>query len=292
MKLVLLLCILLVITFNVLTPIEATYQSDPLNDVWSESSATPGDYVDYVDLEQFVLQGSSLIISTDGDLTTLASNILTHFLVLVSDDGDPTNFEASIGFSQNGNEDRLVYWTISDPISTSGVTWEYDYSGSHYRITSDDLQIDFIEYDGIIYSEILIIAISKDAGKDYYDWIPSFYPLSEIQEIIAKIIPNIATPSGSTPTTTTTVPTTSPPTTSVPPTTTTPPTTTPGNTSPIIIPTTTDEINTTSTTSEITTDNGSLITPGNTVMVGLLAIPSLVIIKRRIRKRSMKRKDE
>lgn len=284
MKLVFSLCILLVIAFSTFRQIEAIYQSDPLNDVWSKSSATSGDYVDYLDLEEVVLQGCSIIITTDGDLTTLATNIITHFLVLFSDDGDPTNFEACIGFSQIGNEDRSVFWTTDDPFENTGVLWEYDYSGSHFEITTDYLKINFIEFDGILYSEILIISISKDAGKDYFDWIPSWYQLSTVQDIIAKIIPNLAIPSGTTPTTTTTtVPTTtiSPPTTSVPP------TTTSVNTSPIIVPTTTDELNTTYTTPDISTEDGGLITPGFTILVGLLTIPSLVVIKRCLKKKKL-----
>jgi hypothetical protein len=285
-KFVVLVSIFTILVLYGITPTKATNQNDPLDDVWDKNSITQGDFVDPIDLEQVELQGSSILISTDGDLSTLATDVLAYFLILLSDDGDPTTFEASIIYSQIGTGEKIIYWTLSDPLADSGVEWECSYSFTSVKLTTDGLEINFVEFDNIVCSEVLVISLAKDTSNEFFDWI-GYYLHSYIQEIYPKLISNLAVTLKPSSTTTTKPATTQPTIPTTTPTTSIIPTTTAVNTSPIIIPTTSLPENSTTTTKDETgstvstsTEEGDSITPGYTLMGILLAIPSLVLLNR------------
>ncbi|MHA2247260.1 MAG: hypothetical protein ACXADY_20105 [Candidatus Hodarchaeales archaeon] len=299
--------ILLVIAFTFISSTQATYQSDLLNDV-QPISGNSGDFVDYIDLNEVILQGTSIIITTDGDLTTLNTGIATYFIVLLSDDGDPTDFEACIMLYHDSPGQDIAYWTTEDPLADIGVDWGSDYTRSHSQITSNEVILHFGEFAGTIYSELLVVSVAQE-GSEYYDWAPNSYTYTVIHQIFSKVLPTHApagssppptttpttttTPPTTTPTTTTTPPITTPTTTTISPTTTTISTTTTDDANPIIIPKTTLDDNTTKTntidqtdtssdvlTSSLTTTKPSTFITGFSVPIIVLCLP-LVLIKRR-----------
>ncbi|MFW9995504.1 MAG: hypothetical protein ACFFD4_25935 [Candidatus Odinarchaeota archaeon] len=169
------LCILVLLV--AVHPVQAVYQTDPPNDVWSEKDSRAGDYSDYIDIQQVMLQGSSILISVEGEIQ--GDDRLMQFFVLLSDDGDPSTFEAAMIFSFSSSDGtKIVHWTIGNPQNDAGADW---------TVTGNLLQLDFLEYSNIIHSESVVITLAIELGNKYYDWTPGIYDLSFVRKIVPMI---------------------------------------------------------------------------------------------------------
>ncbi|MHA1168363.1 MAG: hypothetical protein ACTSRU_11115 [Candidatus Hodarchaeales archaeon] len=295
------LLILLSITMQPLH-IQATYQNDPLNDVWSENEGDFGDYGDNIDIQQVVLQGSTIEITVDGSIGEIGDP--AYFLALLSDDGVLSDFEAAIVFYIDGDSQGVVYWTIGNPFADTGVDWNLDYTGSHSIVNTNLLKLNFREYDKISFSETVIGTYISESGENYFDWAPDFYAPSffrnAFQKIITDLPPTSIIPPSSTttaPTTTATTTTTTTATTTTTTTATTTTTTTTTTSSPETSTTTSTETSSTSTTTpssstesitttEVTSDTSTtgsslpVFTPGFQYMLVFLTITVIITVRK------------
>ncbi len=271
LKLTSFICIILFITLTHVIQVQASSQTDPLDDVVISGSLGIGDYADYIDLKQVEIQGSTIIIMTDGDLTNLSSGTSTYLMALLSDDGNPMNFEAMILISHPATGQDIVYWMIGDPLTDVGIEWESSYSGTHSQIDNNILQLFFLEYYEIVQSEALVVTFT--GGSQYFDWTPNTYHSSYINTIIDTISSTLPVIVASPPPPTTTTPPPPPPTTITS-------TITTSNINPVIITTTTKET-TTEETFSTTSSSPPSPTSGFLFISIILLTPLIILMKRR-----------
>lgn len=176
------LILLFFLTANT-TSTRASHLSDPINDVWAQQMGTKGDFFDSIDITQVNVQGSSITIEVEGIISPLDSGVNRRYVVLFSDDGDPTDFEAAILLVYQGPNDREAFWVVVDndvgpDYWDVGEGWtSYGWSAataSHFVVNENQVTFFFPEFSGVSYATVVAFTMAKETNI-YYDWTPDFY---------------------------------------------------------------------------------------------------------------------
>lgn len=153
-------------------------------------------------------EGSTVSITLESELATLVGSGLNFYiLILFEGNSDITTWEATMLFSYSNSSQEHVHWMLNDPF-VGGQNWIEGFIGTHYQSMGNLIQLTFIEYTTLGYSETQITALPLLSNTSPSDFSAILF---EFSNLIPKVRETPTTiPTTILPTKPTTNPTTKP----------------------------------------------------------------------------------
>lgn len=159
--------------------------TDPASDVKFANTNEVGPFMEGIDILQVSTQGSWVKITSRAPLPLEMSDRIHRLLVMFSDNGDPTDWEAAIMLTSFGENNVQIAWKVgkvtfeeamvqADSIPTG---WKASFTMTSYAVFENTTYIGFTEYHATSYAQLAVwtevITIgAKGEQLIFHDWAP------------------------------------------------------------------------------------------------------------------------
>ncbi len=165
------------------SPSKASDQVDNEADVLYENTKVRGRFCESIDIVHVSSYGSWVEITCNAPLDLAASGLTLRYLIMFSDDSNPTDWEAAFILTSYGNNTIDVSWKIGKVTFEEAIgpnNWNRFYDESHFTIVDNTVTLIFIEYPATGYADIAVwtecVDIrSRDNPDIFHDWAPNTF---------------------------------------------------------------------------------------------------------------------
>ncbi|MFX0117116.1 MAG: hypothetical protein ACFFB3_21390 [Candidatus Hodarchaeota archaeon] len=181
------------------SPTRASTLFDPEFDVKYENTGERGRLRESIDILQVDSEGSKVIITCGSPVDLIEVGYTHRYLVLFSDDGNPTDWEAAIILTSFGGNNLEISWKIGPVTFEEAIgmnNWIKCYDMTYYAFIDNVIRLSFVEYPATSYAEMVIwtevISIDANGNKHiFHDWAPDSleeWSFEASEEVIIKPI--------------------------------------------------------------------------------------------------------
>ncbi|MFX0117564.1 MAG: hypothetical protein ACFFB3_23660 [Candidatus Hodarchaeota archaeon] len=163
------------------SPAGASDLTDSHSDVKFENTQARGLYMESIDITKVTTEGSWIRITCQDPLSLEIPDIIQRYVVLFSEDTNPTDWEAAIKFTSYGSNIVETSWKIGrvtlDEAITESNWWYVSSDQTYYSLLGERLLLNFAEYHATDYAELAVwtegITVSLEGERNiYHDWAP------------------------------------------------------------------------------------------------------------------------